>query len=68
MPNMVGLNAAVAGDKLLKLGLRNVQYGTTTGKLVVYAANWQVTKQSTKAGSKVSSDTLIVLTCKRVSG
>jgi hypothetical protein len=65
MPNVVGQNAAVAADQLRKLGLTDVQYGSQdeNDTVVLLASNWTVTKQSTKAGSKVPTDTLIVLTC-----
>ncbi|MCM0675324.1 PASTA domain-containing protein [Micromonospora phytophila] len=65
MPNVVGQNAAVAADQLRKLGFTDIQYGSQdeTDTVVLLASNWTVAKQSTKAGSKVPIDTLIVLTC-----
>lgn len=65
MPNLVGENAAVAEDKLRALGFTKVQFGSQdkNDTLVILPANWTVAKQSTKAGRKVSPDTLIVLTC-----
>ncbi|MET8089780.1 PASTA domain-containing protein [Micromonospora sp. NPDC005220] len=65
MPNLVGQNAAVAADQLRELGFTKIQYGSQDehDTVVLLASNWTVTKQSTKAGSKVSTDTLIVLTC-----
>jgi hypothetical protein len=65
MPKVTGENAAVADDKLRKLGFTNIQYGSQDekDKVVLLLTNWTVTKQSAKAGSKVSTDTLIVLTC-----
>lgn len=65
MPKVTGENAAVADDKLRKLGFTNIQYGSQDedDKVVLLLTNWTVAKQSTKAGAKVKTDTLIVLTC-----
>lgn len=65
MPKVTGQNAAVADDKLRKLGFTNISYGSQdkNDTWVVLLQNWTVTKQSTKVGAKVSTDTLIVLTC-----
>lgn len=67
MPNLAGQNAAVAQDTLAKLGFpdNRVQLGSgdPNHKIVLLASNWTVTKQSAKAGAKVTTDTLIVLTC-----
>jgi hypothetical protein len=65
MPKVTGENAAVADDKLRKLGFTNIQYGSQDekDKVVLLLTNWTVAKQSAKAGAKVSTDTLIVLTC-----
>lgn len=65
MPKVTGENAAVADDRLRKLGFTNIQYGSQDrdDTVVLLLSNWTVTKQSTKAGVKVKTDTLIVLTC-----
>lgn len=65
MPDLVGMNAAVAQDKLRKLGLTNIQLGSQdeNDTVVFLAANWTVTKQSHKKGSKVGTEDLVVLTC-----
>ena len=65
MPNLVGMNAAVAQDKLEKLGLTNIQFGSQdeNDTFVLLAANWTVTKQSHKKGTRVALDDLVVLTC-----
>jgi len=65
MPKVTGENAAVADDKLRKLGFTNIQYGSQDkdDTFVLLLGNWTVTKQSAKAGTKVKTDTLIVLTC-----
>lgn len=65
MPNMVGQNAAVADDQLRKLGFTKIQYGSQdpNDTVVLLLSNWTVTKQSTAAGTQVTTDTLIVLTC-----
>ncbi len=65
MPNLVGMNAAVAEEKLKQLGITNVRFGSQDelDTWVVLPENWTVTKQSAKKGSKVDVDELIVLTC-----
>lgn len=65
MPNVVGLNAAVAGDRLEKLGFTNIEYGSQdpNHSVVILRSNWTVTKQSTKAGARVDPTDLVVLTC-----
>ncbi|WP_433612550.1 PASTA domain-containing protein [Dactylosporangium sp. CA-139114] len=65
MPNVVGKNAAVAMDELERLGFTKIQLGSQDREdtVVILAANWTVTKQSTAAGTEVPTDVLIVLTC-----
>lgn len=69
MPKVTGKNAAVADDELRRLGFTNVRYGSQdeNDTVVLLLSNWTVTKQSTKAGTKVKVDTLIVLTCTKES-
>jgi hypothetical protein len=57
MPDLVGLNAAVASDKLQKLGFTKIQYGSQDAedKVVLLLTNWTVTKQSTKTMLALSS-------------
>jgi len=65
VPDLVGLNAAVAGDQLKHLGFKNVEYasGDKRYKIVIVPQNWSVTKQSAAAGTRLAKDSLIVLTC-----
>jgi hypothetical protein len=65
MPDLVGENAAVAADKLRQLGFTRIEFGSQDEQdtWVLLPANWTVAKQSAKAGTMVSTDTLIVLTC-----
>ncbi len=65
MPDVKGQNAAIAEDHLRKLGFTNIQLGSQDelDTLVLLPSNWTVTKQSTKAGRTIPTDTLIVLTC-----
>lgn len=65
MPNLVGLNAAVAGDQLKRLGFTKVQYasGDKRYRLVIVPANWSVTAQSAPANTSQPKSALIVLTC-----
>ncbi|MEV0730613.1 PASTA domain-containing protein [Polymorphospora sp. NPDC050346] len=69
MPDLKGLNAAIADDKLRKLGFTNIQYGSQDeyDTMVLLLANWTVTKQSAKAGSELAPDDLIVVTCTKQS-
>lgn len=65
VPDLVGLNAAVAGDQLKHLGFKHVEYasGDKRYRMVIVPQNWSVTKQSAAAGTRLAKDTLIVLTC-----
>lgn len=65
MPNLIGVNAAVADDQLRRSGLTRVVYASedTNDTLVVMLPNWTITAQSTVAGRRIATDTLIVLTC-----
>ncbi len=45
------------------MGLTALGMVVGANTVVLLLSNWTVTKQSTPAGSKVSTDTLIVLTC-----
>ncbi|KAB1927677.1 PASTA domain-containing protein [Micromonospora sp. ALFpr18c] len=65
MPNLAGSNAAVAQDKLKRLGITNIKLGSQDefDTLVILPENWTVKKQSQKAGAKVAQDELVVLTC-----
>ncbi len=66
MPDVVGQNAAVALDKLHKLGLKNVDLGTVDGhEFVVLPQNWTVKTQTAKPGEKLAPDTKVVLGCAR---
>jgi hypothetical protein len=65
MPDIVGVNAAVAEDQLHRLGLRNLEFtsGDKRYLLVLVLRNWTVTKQSVAAGTRVDKTAPIVLTC-----
>jgi hypothetical protein len=66
VPNVVGLNAAVAVDTLKKQGFGNIDLGTVDGRpFVLLPQNWTVKTQSAPAGSSVRTDTKIVLGCAR---
>jgi beta-lactam-binding protein with PASTA domain len=65
MPNVVGMNAAVAADELKRAGFTRIEFGTQDSDAfgVYLPENWTVAKQSAKAGTVVTTDTLVVLTC-----
>jgi PASTA domain len=65
VPNLVGKNAAVAGDELTKLGFIRVEYGSVDqlDTMVILPENWKVAEQSHVAGQTIPTDTLIVLGC-----
>ena len=66
MPNVVGLNAAVAVDRLKKLGFTNIDLGTVDGRAaVVLPQNWTVRTQSAQPGDHLAKDDKIVLGCAR---
>jgi hypothetical protein len=66
MPDVVGINAAVAVDTLTKLGFTNVELGTVDGRpIVVLPQNWTVKEQSAKPGDTLAPDAKIVLGCAR---
>ena len=66
VPDVVGLNAAVAVDKLEKLGFTDVDLGTVDGRaMVILPQNWTVQAQSAKPGDRLAPDAKIVLGCVR---
>jgi hypothetical protein len=66
VPDVVGLNAAVALDRLHRLGFKNVDLGTVDGhEFVILPQNWTVRTQSARPGDQITSDTKIVLGCAR---
>jgi hypothetical protein len=66
VPDVTGQNAAVAVDKLEKLGFVNIDLGTVDGRpLVVLPQNWTVKTQSAKPGDRLPADAKIVLGCTR---
>ncbi|HET8658649.1 MAG TPA: PASTA domain-containing protein [Micromonosporaceae bacterium] len=67
MPDVVGQNAAVAVDKLTKLGFTDIDLGTVDGRsVVVLPQNWVVKDQSAKPGERLPADAKIVLGCARI--
>ncbi|NKY58807.1 PASTA domain-containing protein [Nocardia flavorosea] len=64
MPDLVGVNGAVAGDRLEDLGFTNVHYASATpGKdVVLLRANWTVVSIEPGPGTVVPSDSVVVLT------
>ncbi len=66
MPNVVGMNAAVAVDKLKKLGFKQVDLGTVDRRpLVILPQNWTVKTQSAQPGDRLAADDKVVLGCAR---
>lgn len=66
VPDVVGLNAAVALDRLHKLGLKNVDLGAVDGhEFVILPQNWTVKTQSATPGDRIAPDTKVVLGCAR---
>jgi hypothetical protein len=67
MPELVDLNAAVAIDKLEKLGFARQSIKLTTQDendwFVVVPQNWTVEAQSEAPGVKLPNDSVVVLTC-----
>ena len=66
MPDVLGQNAAVAEDKLRKLGFTNITFGTVDGRMVVILPqNWTVKTQSAQPNELLAADVKIVLGCVR---
>jgi hypothetical protein len=67
IPELVGKNAAVAIDQLKRMGFQRIELGSQDPEveIVAYPVNWTVSKQSAGAGTPMSPDALIVLTCTR---
>jgi hypothetical protein len=66
VPDVVGQNAAVALDRLHKLGFKNVDLGTVDGhEFVLLPQNWTVKTQSARPGDKIAADAKLVLGCAR---
>jgi hypothetical protein len=65
MPDVTGLNARVAQDRLERLGFTDIEFGSVDryDTVVILPENWTVVKQSHKPGSKVRVDELVVLSC-----
>jgi hypothetical protein len=67
VPELVGKNAAAARIELEGLGFGDVRFASQDAGEpdVVLPQNWTVTRQSPAAGTRVQTDTAIVLTCTR---
>ncbi len=65
VPDLVGLNASVARQRLIAAGLGNVRLvsGDPRYHIVVIPEHWSVTAQSVAAGTRVARSTVVVLTC-----
>jgi len=65
IPNLVGLNAAVAEDQLQKLGFSNIDFGSVDRyeSVVLMPSNWTIAQQSAAPGTTAPLDQLIVLSC-----
>lgn len=66
MPDLVGLNAQVAKDKLTALGFNqfHISFGSAdpNASVVILPQNWKVVGQSVPAGAQVDIGSTIVLT------
>jgi len=67
MPDLVGLNAAVAVDQLKKLGFARHRIRLSTKDegawFVVAPHNWTVSEQSQAPNAGITNDSVVVLTC-----
>ena len=63
--DLVGMNAAVAEDRLRQLGFTNIDFGSVDpdDTVVLIPANWRVIAVEPEPGSEISPDALIVLSC-----
>ncbi|WP_280466762.1 hypothetical protein [Nocardia cyriacigeorgica] len=64
VPELAGVNAAIAGDKLEDLGFTNIQYASATPgvDLVIMRANWTVVSIEPGVGSVIPADSMIIVT------
>jgi hypothetical protein len=64
MPNLIGLNGAVATNRLRALGITDVTYGSAdpNASVVLLPQNWKVTAQDPAPGKKVRPNVAAVLT------
>jgi len=65
VPDVVGMNAQDAYDKLDKLGFTNINTGSDDGSVPMLLTNWNVKSQSVPAGKKISRGRSITLTLTR---
>jgi beta-lactam-binding protein with PASTA domain len=65
VPDLVGLNAAIALEELRMAGFTNIQLGSVDedDTVVLAASNWTVVEQSAVPGAVQTSSDLIVLSC-----
>jgi hypothetical protein len=68
LPNLVGKNAAIAQDELKRLGLKNIQFGSADSRysMVILPQNWTVVRQAPSAGTPMTPDQLVILSCKKL--
>lgn len=65
VPDLVGMNAQDAQDKLDDLGFTRVHAGSDDGSVPLLLSNWMVKSQSVPAGKKVDAGRSITLTLTR---
>lgn len=63
VPDLRGVNAAMARDQLARRGLKKVSFASVEPgvRFVIQSADWHVTKQSTAAGATVAAGSGITL-------
>jgi len=68
VPNVVGKNHQEAQDIMQRAGLWGLaeEDATGQGRMLVFDRNWQVVRQSPKAGTMVSPDETITLYSKKI--
>lgn len=64
IPDVEGMNGALALEQLERAGLTNVQPASQDeeDKVVLYAANWTVTSVEPGPGTEVASDSTVIVT------
>ena len=64
VPNVVGKNAAVAGDELKRAGFTRVRFSPADSHhVVILPQDWTVKNQSAAPGSTLAADAALVLGC-----
>ncbi|HEY7223723.1 MAG TPA: PASTA domain-containing protein [Micromonosporaceae bacterium] len=65
--DLVGMNAQLAYEELERIGFTSIDFASADkdDTIVLYPPNWHVVKVEPRAGTKLSPDDTIILTCSK---